>query len=148
MTEVGRRMKKDNKANFKFENLDVWKEAINFAQEIYQVTKNFPKEEQFSLTSQLRRAAVSISSNIAEGSARRHDKDFIRFLRIALGSTFEVISQLHIAKVEKCLVGKDFENLYEHGFKIANMLGAFINRLDKNYKHPTSDIRHPTENNE
>lgn len=141
-------MKKDRKASFKFENLDVWKEAIKFAQKIYQTTKKFPQEEQFNLTNQLRRAVISKSSNIAEGSARRHDKDFIRFLRVALGSTFEVISQLHITKAERYLPSKDFKNLYDQGFKIANMLGAFINQLDKESKHPTSDIRHPTENEE
>jgi len=79
-------------------NLDVWKVSIDFALELYEITKKFPKEEIYSLTSQIRRSGISIASNIAEGAARNSDKEFIQFLYIALGSLSEVETQLIIAE--------------------------------------------------
>lgn len=78
--------------------LEAWKKGISLVTCIYQITKDFPKDELFGLTSQIRRCAVSIPSNIAEGAARNSDKDFIRFLYIALGSLAELETQLIIAK--------------------------------------------------
>ena len=78
---------------FNFEKLDVWQEAIQFADLVYELTGNFPDEERFGLTNQMRRAAVSVSSNIAEGSSRVSRIDFARFVEIATGSLFEVVSQ-------------------------------------------------------
>jgi four helix bundle protein len=75
-----------------YENLDVWKEPTNLAVQIYQVTKNFPKEEIRGITSQMRRASISISSNIAEGSGRKSKKDFKQFVHMASGSLNEVES--------------------------------------------------------
>ncbi len=83
---------------FNFEKLDVWQKAIDFANLVYNETRAFPAEERFGLTNQLRRAAVSISSNIAEGSSRSSKSDFARFLEIAAGSVFEVVSQAFIAQ--------------------------------------------------
>ena len=71
---------------FRFEKLDVWQKAVNFANDVYEVTRTFPSEERFGLTSQIRRASVSISSNIAEGSGRSSNKDFARFVEIAYSS--------------------------------------------------------------
>ncbi|MBE0651535.1 MAG: four helix bundle protein [Bacteroidales bacterium] len=71
-------------------DLDAWKQAVFLAEHIYLETKNFPKEEQFGLISQIRRAAVSVSANIAEGAARNSDKQFIQFLHISLGSLAEL----------------------------------------------------------
>ena len=82
---------------FNFEKLDVWQEAIQFADLVYELTSNFPDEERFGLTNQMRRAAVSVSSNIAEGSSRISRTDFARFVEIATGSLFEVVSQTTIA---------------------------------------------------
>ncbi len=79
-------------------NLDVWNAATELALQVYQMTKSFPKEEIYSLTSQLRRAAVSVPSNIAEGSARNSDKEFLQFLYIALGSLAELETQIIIAE--------------------------------------------------
>ncbi len=79
-----------------FENLDAWKEATDLAVRIYEITKNFPKEEIFGITSQLRRAAISISSNLAEGAGRKSKKDFKQFVHIASGSLNEVDSLLYI----------------------------------------------------
>jgi four helix bundle protein len=76
---------------FNFEKLDVWQEAIQFADLVYELTAGFPDEERFGLTNQMRRAAVSISSNLAEGSSRVSRTDFARFVEIATGSLFEVV---------------------------------------------------------
>ncbi len=81
-----------------YKDLDLWKESINLVIEIYSITKFFPKEEIYGLVSQLRRSAVSIPSNVAEGSGRKNTKEFIQFLWIANGSISEVETQLEIAK--------------------------------------------------
>lgn len=78
--------------------LDVWRKAIDLVAEVYRTTTQFPKEEVFGLTSQMRRAAVSIPANIAEGAARQSDKEFIQFLHIALGSASELETELLIAE--------------------------------------------------
>lgn len=88
---------------FNFEKLDVWQKAIQFADLIYKLTKSFPDDERFGLTSQMRRAAVSISSNIAEGSARHSRNDYARFVEIAAGSIFEVVSQSFISRNPQAL---------------------------------------------
>ena len=97
---------------FGFERLEVWEKAINFADTVYSVTREFPADERFGLTNQMRRAAVSISSNIAEGSSRNSRKDFARFLEIATGSLFEVVSQSFISRNQGFLTAEEFEILY------------------------------------
>jgi four helix bundle protein len=82
---------------FRFEKLTVWQSARRLAGEVYAVSKAFPRDEAFGLTSQIRRAAVSIAANIAEGSGRNSDADFAHFLEIAYGSAMEVGSMLYIA---------------------------------------------------
>jgi four helix bundle protein len=83
---------------FNFEKLDVWQEAIQFADLIYELTRSFPHDERFGLTNQMRRAAVSISSNLAEGSSRGSRSDFSRFVEIATGSLFEIVSQATVSQ--------------------------------------------------
>jgi four helix bundle protein len=83
---------------FNFEKLEVWQKAIQVAELVYQTTKAFPPEERFGLTNQIRRAAVSISSNIAEGSSRQSRTDFARYVEIAAGSLFECASQAFLSK--------------------------------------------------
>jgi four helix bundle protein len=78
-------------------DLDVWKEAILIAQRIYEITENVPRREELGLASQMRKSAVSIASNIAEGAARRGNKEFVQFLYVALGSASELDTQLEIA---------------------------------------------------
>jgi len=78
--------------------LDVWQKSMDFVQSVYELTGNFPKDEVYGLTSQLRRSAVSIPSNIAEGAARNTDKEFLNFLHIAQGSAAEAETQLLIAQ--------------------------------------------------
>ncbi len=91
--------------------LDCWKEAINFVDEIYKITKGFPSDEKFGIISQLRRASVSIPSNIAEGAARNSDKEFIQFLYISLGSLSETETLLIIALKQEYLNTVKFEEL-------------------------------------
>ena len=83
---------------FSFEKLTVWKDAIDFGKLIYQITNTFPSDEKFGLVSQIRRATISISSNIAEGSSRTGIKDQAQFYQIAYSSSMEVLSQLIISK--------------------------------------------------
>ena len=82
-------------------DLDVWRAAIDMARDIYELTKSYPKEEQFGIISQMRRSAVSIASNIAEGAARHATKEFVQFLYIAVGSATELDTQLEISKAVK-----------------------------------------------
>ena len=86
--------------SFKFEKLEVWKEAQKFATLVYRKTVKFPVKEKYGLTSQIRRAAVSVSLNIAEGSDRKSDKDFTRYLRIAIGSLNEVVTIIYVANYD------------------------------------------------
>jgi len=88
-------------------DLNVWKESMDLVESIYLLTKSFPKEELYGLTSQMRRSAISIPSNIAEGAARKGDKEFIRFLYIALGSLSELETQILIAKRLSYLTNKE-----------------------------------------
>lgn len=81
----------------RFKDLEIWNQSRSFCSDIYSVTSKFPETEKFGLTNQLRRASVSIPSNIAEGSSRSSDKEFMRFLEIAIGSAYEVDTQLLIA---------------------------------------------------
>jgi len=82
----------------KHRELEVWKRSIGLVKKIYQITKDFPVEERYGLTDQIRRAAVSVASNIAEGSGRQTPKDFVNFLSMARGSLAELDTQLFLAK--------------------------------------------------
>jgi four helix bundle protein len=79
-------------------DLNVWKKSMEFVQNIYRITREFPKEEQYGLSAQMRRSAISIPSNIAEGAARNSKKEFKQFLYISLGSAAEIETQLEIAE--------------------------------------------------
>lgn len=107
-------------------DLEVWKKAMNFVTELYKTTVSFPHDERFGLTSQMRRAAVSIPSNIAEGAARQSNKEFIQFLYIALGSTVEVETQLNIAKNLNFINDETFERMDEDQNEISRMLMGLI----------------------
>ena len=85
------------KKDMNHKDLDIWKKSMDLVEAIYALTKSFPTDEKFGLTNQIRRAVVSIPSNIAEGSTRKGDKEFIQFLYIALGSLSEVETQYLIA---------------------------------------------------
>ncbi|WP_370101012.1 four helix bundle protein [Xanthomarina gelatinilytica] len=82
----------------RFEELKIWQKAMNITENCYRTTENFPVEEKYGLTSQLRRSAVSIPSNIAEGAGRNTNGDFMQFLGIANGSSYELLTQLYLSK--------------------------------------------------
>lgn len=109
---------------FGFERLEVWQKSILFADLVYGITRTFPSDERFGLTHQLRRASVSISSNIAEGSSRNSKKDFARFLEIAGGSTFEVVSQAFVAKNQEFLSDDEFGSIYRSAEELGRMLSG------------------------
>lgn len=92
-------------------DLDAWKNAIELVEAIYSLTKSYPKEELFGLVSQMRLAAVSIPSNIAEGAGRNHDKEFQQFLYIALGSVAELDTQLLLSERLEYVTRYEFEEL-------------------------------------
>lgn len=114
---------------FRFEKLEVWQKSVDFADRVYEATRGFPNDERFGLTSQMRRAAVSISSNIAEGSGRSSDKDFAHFVQIAYGSVMEVVSQIHVAKRQAMLPEKPFQDIYSQAGEISRMLSGLRSSL-------------------
>ena len=108
-----------------FRELKVWQKSIEFSVEIYKITAFFPSEEKFGLISQLRRSAVSIPSNIAEGSSRTSNKEFFHFLSISIGSAYESETQMIIANKLKYVNDADFEVLERKVTEIQKMLNAF-----------------------
>lgn len=113
---------------FRFENLNVYKDALEFVKLINIATKAWPKEEQFGLVSQIRRASNSVLLNIAEGSSRTQ-KDFQHFLSLSRGSCYECVAVLQIAKELGYLKNSDYKNLYEKVFIIAKMLSSLRTSL-------------------
>lgn len=113
-----------------FTDLIVWQEAHKLVLLIYQITKKFPREELFGITAQMRRAVISITSNIAEGFARRGKKEKIQFYFIAKGSLIELESQLLVVRDLKYLEYKDFELIYEQLASARRLLVAFIKKPD------------------
>ncbi len=111
------------------ENLEVWKKAVDFVVLIYKVTENFPTEEKFGLTSQIRRASVSIPSNIAEGAARTSNKEFLYFLSNAQGSASEVSTQLLIAMRLGFLSEQTYYEFREKLDEIGRMISGLCNHI-------------------
>ncbi len=112
-----------------FEKLDVWHKAIALANAVYALTKSFPADERFGLPNQMRRAAVLISSNIAEGCSRGSKADFRRFIEIATGSAFEVVSQARVAREQGLLAPDDHDGLYQNTLEIVRMLSGLRDSL-------------------
>jgi four helix bundle protein len=109
---------------FRFEGLDVWKRAVELAGQVYALTKKLPRTEQFGLIDQIRRAAVSVSANIAEGSARDTEKDFAHFLNISRGSLFELVSHFEVAVRLGYLPKSDVSEIKSQATEIAKMLSG------------------------
>ena len=116
---------------FNFEKLDVWQKSKELASEIYAITRLFPSEERYALSSQMQRSAVSIVSNIAEGSSRTSLKEQLRFTEIAYGSLLELYSQLLIAKDIGYLNELSIESMQDKFQHISNKLGALRNSQQK-----------------
>ncbi len=120
-----------NDSIYKLDNLA---EINEFSNKIYKTTRQFPKEELFGLTSQIRRSAISISSNIAEGSGRDGINDYLKFLNIAISSLFELQTQIEIAKNIEYLQENEFVNLYEDTRELERMMVSYINKIKENKK--------------
>jgi len=102
--------------------LIAWQEAIQFVKEIYQLTKLLPNEEKFGITSQLRRAAISVPLNLAEGAARQSDKEFIKFLFISEGSLSEIDTILEICRELDYFSEQKLQSLFNHNAKISAII--------------------------
>jgi four helix bundle protein len=109
--------------------LDVWQVSVELAKEVYQVTRGFPKDEQFGLVAQMRRSAVSIPSNIAEGAARQGTKEFIQFLYVAVGSASELDTQLEIARAIGAFQPAQREQTQKGVVRVTMMLRGLIRSL-------------------
>ncbi len=114
-----------------YQDLEVWKQTKDLVGYIYQVTKPFPKEEQFGLTNQLRRAAVSIPSNIAEGCGRNHSKDSLQFFFIARGSLYEVETQIILAYDLGFLSNEEQTTILNNIRSCKKLLNGLINYFQK-----------------
>ena len=112
-----------------FRDLIVWQKAMKLVTGIYKLTKKFPRDETYGLICQIRRCAISIPSNIAEGYARHSSVDYARFLQIAMGSLFELQTQTEIAVNLEYLQQSDFEKLYESSREIERMLSSLIRKI-------------------
>jgi four helix bundle protein len=110
-----------------YKDLRVWQESMEFVHDVYKATQSFPKDEIYGLTNQIRRAAVSIPSNIAEGASRSSQKDFVRFLHIALGSASEIETQILIAA--RLLYLSNPDNLLTRVTVIRKSINALIRSL-------------------
>ena len=107
------------KPQFRFEKLTVWQQARALNRATYQLTRSFPGDEKFALTSQIRRASVSVSTNIAEGSGRNSDRDFAHFLEQAYGSLMEVASLLYLAADEGYAAADAIDGLFQEVEELA-----------------------------
>ena len=119
-------VKKDMKI-YSFEKLNVWKESLELIKSIYKITQKFPLEEKFGLISQIRRATVSISSNLAEGTSRKTNKDKAHFTTISYSSTMEVLNQLIISRELDYISENDYIFVRQKVEKITNMLNSLRN---------------------
>lgn len=114
-----------------FEDLIVWQKSMDFVHSIYKVTATFPKEELYGLTSQLRRAAVSVPSNVAEGQSRRTTGEFLQALSVASGSLAECQTQLLLSKRLGFIQSQNCDTLIDATREIGRMIGALMNSLEK-----------------
>ncbi|NJN43218.1 MAG: four helix bundle protein [Flammeovirgaceae bacterium] len=115
-----------------YRNLKVWERAHQVALRVYSITKAFPKEEQYNLTSQLRRSAISIPTNIVEGSAKFTDKDFANYLQISLGSTHEVEYLLFFCQELELIDAKQIDPLVKEVGEVKAMLISLIKKVRSN----------------
>ena len=112
-----------------YRELIIWQKSIQIVTNIYKQTRNFPKEEQFGINSQMRRCAISIPSNIAEGFGRNSQGDFKRFLNIALGSTYELQTQIEISLNLEFLSIENYNNLMESCVELEKMTNSLASKI-------------------
>jgi len=124
-----------------YKDLQVWQKSMDFVDAVYIATKSFPKDEVYGLTSQLRRSAVSVASNIAEGSSRGSTREFIRFIEISYGSLAEAETQIYIANRQKYIVDEITNKLLEQAGEIGRMLNGLSGSLNKKIETTLTDRR-------
>ena len=112
-----------------FRDLLIWQKSMNLVTEVYQLTNKYPKEEIYGLTSQIRRSAISIPSNIAEGYGRNGNRDYLKFLNIAISSLFELQTQLEIGHNLKYCSEIEFSKINDETKEIERMLSSFIRKI-------------------
>jgi four helix bundle protein len=112
-----------------YRELKIWKRSMDFVVKIYEISANFPKEEKYGLTAQLRSCAVSVPSNISEGAGRGTNKQFKRFLEISMGSINEVQTQVELAYRIDYLIKEIYESLVDEAIQIYKMILTFYNTL-------------------
>ncbi|KGN77401.1 30S ribosomal protein S23 [Porphyromonadaceae bacterium COT-184 OH4590] len=127
----------------KFKELQIWQSGIEITKAVYKVAEQLPNEERFGIRSQMTRAAVSIPSNIAEGSSRQSDTDFRRFLEIALGSLYELETQLIVLKELSIIDSKELEPLFEIIEQESKMINRFMSKVKtfSNSPKPKTKVR-------
>ncbi|GGG44884.1 four helix bundle protein [Bizionia arctica] len=112
-----------------YRDLIVWQKSVTMVTLVYKISANFPKDEKFGLTSQLKRSSISISSNIAEGYGRNYTKEYTRFLQIARGSLYEMQTQLQIAVNLRFIEEANLEDITNLSIEIEKMLNTLIKKL-------------------
>jgi len=125
---------------FRFERIQVWQKAMAWVRSVYQCTGSFPENERFGITAQLRRAAVSVPSNIAEGSSRRSNTEFARFLEVAYGSLLKAVCQSRLASDLGFMIGSDFKHICREAEEIAGMLSGLRSYLMRNKKTQVGEV--------
>jgi four helix bundle protein len=116
--------------SFKFEKLKVWQKSVDLTADVHELTKTFPKEELFVLTAQIKRAADSVSLNIAEGSTGQSNAEFKKFVGYAIRSDIEVVSCLYLGQRRNLIAQNDFDRIYKSCEEILGMANALRNSLD------------------
>ncbi len=119
-----------------FRKLQIWIDGINLVDDIYNATDKFPKHELFGLASQMQRSATSIPSNIAEGSGKSSNKDFVRFLSISVGSLFELETQVLIAERRGYIDNSQSQDLQNKIIRLEKMINTFKEKLDPSSMPP------------
>lgn len=128
---VGCKIKNNKFMNKEYTDLEVWQESRKLTNQVYELTKSFPKEEQFGLTNQIRRAVVSVTSNIAEGCGRQTAKDTINFLHISRGSLYELETQCYVALDQQYMTKEQFQSIHSSIQVCKRLLNGFINYYRK-----------------
>ncbi|HQM68463.1 MAG TPA: four helix bundle protein [Bacteroidales bacterium] len=114
---------------FKFENLIIWQKAMDYGENIFELSNHFPKDETYNLTSQIRRAGDSVLLNISEGSIGQSNPEFKRFMGMAIRSLAEVVTCLHKARRRNYLSVNEFEEHYDFAYNLMNMMVSFKSKI-------------------
>ncbi len=122
-------VKKEKLMKFKFENLLIWQKAMDYGENIFQFSNQFPKEETYNLISQIRRAVDSIALNISEGSIGQSNPEYKRFIGMATRSLAEVVTCLHKASKRKYISDAEFMEQYDYAYNLMNMMVAFKKKI-------------------